>query len=206
MLPQDSTLILRHVSWAEYEALLTSVPEAPGLRLSYDRGTLQVMTLSSEHENYARLLDRIVERLSAIRRIRVLFFGSSTIKKKPAQKGIEPDACFYVQTAAAVGSRIQLDFGVDPPPDVVVEIDVHHESLSKFPIYAALGVSEIWRYDGRALGIHLLRDGEYVAVESSLAFPMLSGSVLTGFLNQSPAKDQHEILLAFEQWLETARA
>src|SRR3990172_2517293 len=106
-LPADSTLTLRNVSWEEYEALLESLGEASGRRVSYDQGTLQIMTLSSEHESYSRLLEKLLALLSARLRIRVLSFGSSPMKHK--EKGSsEPDDRFYVQTATAIGPRIPL--------------------------------------------------------------------------------------------------
>jgi len=204
-LPADSTLTLRNVSWEDYEALLEDLGDASGRRLSYDRGTLQITTLSSEHESYSRLVEKFVALLSARLRVRVLSFGSSTMKKKEDGKGSEPDACFYVQTAPVIGHKIHIDFGVDPPPDVVVEIDVSHDSLTKFPTYAALGVPEIWRYDGKVLLMYHLEHGQYVAAQSSLALPMLTPAVLTEFLNRSQQSDQYDILLAFQEWLETCR-
>ncbi|HXV65361.1 MAG TPA: Uma2 family endonuclease [Vicinamibacteria bacterium] len=201
-LPAGSTLTLRNVSWEEYEGLLEGLGEASGLRLSYDEGTLSVVTLSPEHESYSRLIERLVDRLSARLRIRVLFFGSSTMKRRDRRKGTEPDACFYVQSAAAIGSKIHLDFASDPPPDIVVEIDVSHDSLAKFSSYAELGVPEIWRYDGKALTIYSLEEDEYRSVESSLALPMLTAGILTGFTNQRRQKDQYDVLLAFDEWLD----
>jgi Uma2 family endonuclease len=108
-----------------------------------------------------------------------------------------------VQNAILVGTKDEIDFNNDPPPDVVVEIDLHHESLSKFPIYAALGVPEIWRYDGDSLTIYYLRDEQYVASETSLSLPVFTSAVLTDFLARSPKQDQYDILLAFEEWLKT---
>ena len=125
-----------------------------------------------------------------------------TMKTKSEGKGSEPDACFYVQSAASIGGKKQLDFTSDPPPDIVVEVDVHDESLSKFPIYAALNVPEIWHYDGQALTIYHFRQDPYIRAESSLALPLLTGSTLTEFLSRSSGEDQYEILLTFESWLE----
>jgi len=125
-----------------------------------------------------------------------------TMKTKSEGKGSERDACFYVQSAASIGGKKQLDFTSDPPPDIVVEVDVHHESLSKFPIYAALNVPEIWHYDGQALTIYHFRQDPYIRAESSLALPLLTGSTLTEFLSRSSGEDQYEILLTFESWLE----
>jgi len=201
-LPTDSTLILRGISWDDYEELLAAVGEAPGLRISYDQGTMQIMTPSSEHESYVRLIERLVDRVSSKLRIKVLSFGSATMKHSRWRKGSEPDACFYVQSASRIGNRVLLDFTNDPPPDIVVEVDINHDSLSKFPIYAALGVSEIWRYDGQALAIYLLERNQYIPSEASLALPMLTSAVLTEFLSRSRSEDQYEMLLEFEIWLE----
>src|SRR5438128_9744221 len=90
----DSILVQHGVSWAEYEELLEAVGESKGLRISYDDGTLQIMTLSSKHEKYVWLIGQLVGLLSTRLRIRVLYYGSSTMKKKGKQKGVEPDACF----------------------------------------------------------------------------------------------------------------
>lgn len=202
-MPADSVLTQHGVGWDEYEELLNVMGETRALRVSYDDGTLHIMSPSSKHEKLARLIEQLVGLLSLRLRIRVLYYGSSTMKKLRKQKGVEPDACFYVQNAILVGTKDEIDFNVDPPPDVVVEIDLHHESLSKFPIYAALGVPEIWRYDGDSLTIYQLRDGQYVASEASESLPVFTSAVLSEFLARSPKQDQYDILLAFEEWLKT---
>jgi Uma2 family endonuclease len=160
-LPADAVVTFHGVGWDEYEDLIEQVGEASGLRISFDNGTLTVMTLSTEHENYAQFLEKLLTVISPRRRINIRSFGSAMMRKRKKSKGNEPDACFYVQTADALGNRIHLDFEVDPPPDIAVEIDVHHDSLSKFSIYAALGVPEIWRYDEHELTIYWLQEDDY---------------------------------------------
>lgn len=204
-LPSDAHLRFFGRSWADYENLLEAAPEASGLRINYTEGILEIMTLSSEHESYVRLLERMIGNFIVRRRVEILSFGSATIKKSRLMQGAEPDACFYVQTAAQIGNRIQLDFSVDPPPDVVVEIDLHHESTYKIPIYAALGVSEIWRYDGEKLEILKLTGGEYIQKDRSDALPILSAAVLTDFLNRTRTESQPKILFAFEDWLKAQK-
>ncbi|HWP41981.1 MAG TPA: Uma2 family endonuclease [Blastocatellia bacterium] len=205
-LPPDSTLILRHIDWEEYEALLEEVGENRGLRLSYDQRTLQITTLSSEHEFYATLIERLVNTVSLRLRINIRSFGSMTMKTQQHQKGTEPDACYYIQSAPLTGNRVQSDFNQDPPPDLVVEIDLHHESLSKFPIYAALGVPEIWRYDGRELAIHSLQQSAYVEVEASPALPQLTSRLLTELMTRSREEGEFQTLLGFEEWLNSQQS
>jgi Uma2 family endonuclease len=138
-----------NVTWEEYEELLAQVGKTRhGLRISYNDGTLKVMSVSSTHEKFADFIKILVAQIRFRLRINILFFGSATMRKKQKTKGNEPDACFCVQTATLIGNRIDLDFTVDPPSDVVVEVDIHHASTNNDPIYAALGVPEIWRYDG----------------------------------------------------------
>jgi Uma2 family endonuclease len=202
-LPEDTVLIRYGVSWDEYEELLEQVGEAHGLRMSYDNGRLQIMTLSTEHEKYADFIKRLVSHLSFRLRINILFFGSATMRKRKRSKGNEPDACFYVQTADLLGNRIELDFETDPPPDIAVEIDVHHDSRDKLDIYAGLEVPELWRYDGEQLTISVLQEGRYVPLAQSQALPMLTSQILTEFLTRLRQEGEFQAILAFDEWLQS---
>jgi Uma2 family endonuclease len=201
-MPENTVVTFHDVSWQEYEKLLKRVGEASGRRISYNEGTMQVMTLSTEHEAYHRFLSRLISHLDFKLRIGIAFFGSATIKKKRRQKGKEPDSCFYVQTAPALGNRIKLDFEKDPPPDVAIEIDIHHETPNQLVIYAGLGVSEVWRYDGQQLTIHLLEHNHYVTAAVSRALPMVTSAALTEFLARYRQEGELEALLSFDEWLE----
>src|SRR5438132_4856646 len=205
-LPADSFLIRENVSWEEYEDLLEQVGEATWLRIAYDDGTLEIMTVGPKHENYATFIEALVGIIRLRRRMNIRFFGSSTMRKEKKRKGIEPNACFYIQTAEALGNRIDLDFEKDPPPDVAVEVDVTRHSISKFGIYAGLGVPEIWLYDGNELKIYLLKQDEYVPATESQALPILSGPVLTKFLSQLREEGELQAILAFDDWLQSQRS
>lgn len=200
-LPPGSTLILTNQTWENYEKLLNEIGEASGLRTSFNKGNLEIMTLSTTHESYSEMVGRFVDRITIFSNVDILFFGSATLKKSRAEKGSEPDACFYVQNAAAIGEKISVNFAIDPPPDVVVEIDWKHDSLYKFPIYAALNVPEIWRYDGYKAAFYKLEEERYVEIENSVALPMLSAQVLSDFLNRNGKESQSKILRDFEEWL-----
>ena len=206
-LPEDASVTFRDVSWDEYEELLEQVGEAPGLRISYDNGSLQVMTISGEHEKYSDFIKSLIAGIRLRLQIDILAFGSATMRKPKRSAGHEPDGCFYVQTAPLIGNKIQLDFETDPPPDIVVEVDVHHDSRSRFRVYAALGVPEIWRYDGQAMTIyHLSEEGdgqEYVAGDTSTGLPMLSAQLLTEMLERMRRDGELSALLAFDEWLQS---
>lgn len=202
-LTPEATLTLRGIGWETYEELLAAVGEAPSLRISYNDGMLQVMTLSFEHEYFSECLGDLMGVVRLVWGIKILAFGSATLKQQQKLKGAEPDACFYVTNADALGSRFRLDLDTDPPPDIVVEVDVHHESKSKFPIYAALGVPELWHYDGTVAEIYQLQAGQYSAVPMSPALPMLTSQTLTDFLARCQEENQSDAVLAFAEWLRT---
>jgi Uma2 family endonuclease len=206
-LPEGASVTFQDVSWDEYEELLEQVGEAPGLRISYDNGSLQVMTISGEHEKYSDFIKSLIAGIRLRLQIDILAFGSATMRKPKRSAGHEPDGCFYVQTAPLIGNKIQLDFETDPPPDIVVEVDVHHDSRSRFRVYAALGVPEIWRYDGQAMTIyHLSEEGdgqEYVAGDTSAGLPMLSAQLLTEMLERMRRDGELSALLAFDEWLQS---
>ena len=136
-------------------------------------------------------------------RVNILFSGSATMRKKKKTKGTEPDAGFYVQSASIVGNRLDLDFEVDPPPDIVVEVDIHHASTESNAIYAALGVSEIWRYDGQRTTIYYLQGDAYVEAEASHALPVLTAAILTESLTRMRQEGEYAAILAFDEWLQT---
>jgi len=199
--PVDGKLVLHGVSWDEYEALMDQLVDPAGLRIAYDDGTLQIMTTSVEHEIYGRFFERLVAVIMLRKHVTIRSFGSATMRKRKKTKGNEPDACFYVQSAPLIGNRVDIDFEIDPPPDIAVEIDLHRDSISKFSIYAALGVGEVWRYDGDVLRIDLLEGHDYVPANQSRALPMLTSEILTNFLRRM-REDEFQALIEFDEWIQ----
>ena len=202
-LPEDSVVIFHNVTWDEYEELLARVGEASGLRVSFSDGALKVMTLSDEHEKNVEFIKSLVGCIRLRFHVDILSFGSATMRRRKKTKGSEPDASFYIQNAAVIGTRTQRDLAVDPPPDVVVEVDIHHDSRDNYPIYAALGVPEIWRYDGQEMTIYRLHGSDYVLTEASLALPMLTTGVLTEYLSRMQKDGELSAIVAFDEWLQS---
>ncbi len=204
-LPAGGMITLRDVPWAEYEQLLEDLGEAGSVRVSYNRGKLNLMTLSPKHEIFKDLVLRIVAAISWEMDIPVESLGSTTFRQEEEEKGAEPDTSFYVQNAARIIGKTKIDLAVDPPPDVVVEIDIAHEDSGKFEIYATMRVPEFWRYDERRLQIFHLTGGAYIEASASLAFPFLTSAVMTQTLEQSKTQGQAAALRTFREWLRQHR-
>jgi Uma2 family endonuclease len=205
-LPAGSTLILADVPWDEYEQLLVELGDGSRVRVSYDRGRLEIMSPSLNHEMYKELLVSVVRMVAEETGLDLESRGSTTFKQKHLAQGAEPDTCFYVHNAARIIGKDRIDLSVDPAPDVVVEIDVSHASTGKFLFYAALGVPEIWRCEeGRAHIYHLTGQG-YVGAPASRAFPVLTGDALSRLLEQSKTEGQSATLRSLREWLRSQRS
>lgn len=198
-LPDGATLVLQELEWNEYERLLEDLADRPRLRVSYDRGTVHIMSPLPEHEEYAAFIDRFVDRLSEMLDLTVQAYGSATWKRQRLARGVEADTCYYVANAGRVIGKRRFDLDVDPPPDIVVEIDITNESLSKFSIYGALGVPEIWRYDGRTARFYELSRDEYHDLSESRFLPGVTPALLADALEQSKSEGQTAALRAFVQ-------
>lgn len=198
----ERVFILR-LRFAAYEALLAELGDDAGARIAYDGEALELMSPSRDHERYNRLVEGLIRLLALEWRIDIESTGSETLKAEP--RGAEPDSSFYVQHATSAVGKALLDLTVDPPPDIVVEIDISRERLDKRKIYASLGVPEFWRYDGRQLRAFALRAGAYVEIVESEQLPGLLIAELDRFLELRGALGQSAILPAWQTWLRDHR-
>ena len=201
-LPAGSTLICRDVSWDEYENLLAEVGDDSNARISYDNGKLEIMSPSRKHELYKGLISRLVDVLTEELNLEYVSFGAMTWRRKPKAKGTEADECFYIQNFSRVADKDEINLEIDPPPDLVIEVDIYHDSSSKFSIYAALGVPEIWQHDGSEIHFYRLSENEYQEISQSVCFPFLSAQVLTQFLTPAEGKGMNAIKRAFRAWVQ----
>ena len=176
--PVGQCVIVEGVSWNTYTCLLADFEESSGTRIAYDQGTLEIMAPSFNHEQVADLLADVVKAVAEAQELDFVPAGSTTFKREDVERGFEPDASFYLQHAPAIRGRTAIDLGNDPPPDVIIEIDISHPSMDKFPIYAAIGVPEVWRYDGQQ--VHILRraDAIYTEVTDSVVLPGVTNAHL----------------------------
>ena len=201
-LPAGALLRLQDVDWDDYERLLTQMESYhPGHRLSYDCGSLIIVSPSTEHEHYKEFALRLIHILSEELGLDIETKGAATFKSKLLKKGLEPDTCVYVQNAARIIGKRRITLGVDPPPDVAVEIDMSNDSIDKFPIYAAIGVPEIWRYDGKVAHFYKLAGESYEVMQDSIAFPGFTAQDFGQYLERSGVEGQTAAAKAFRQML-----
>ncbi len=184
--PAERRVLLRNVSWETYERLIEEREERPVPRFFYDRGVMEIMSPSKRHETISEVISSLIEYIAVEVDLDFESAGSTTFKREGMARGFEPDKCFYFsENIERVRGKddIDLDAG-DPPPDIVVEVDITSPSISKLPIYARLGVPEVWIHDGDRISILTLRDSDYAEVSESSFLPSVTGEILTKFVSE----------------------
>lgn len=197
----EQRTVLHNISWETFETLLRETGDNRGSTFAYDGSTLEIMTPLFEHENPKINFDRFIFILAEELNIEIKSAGSTTLKRKIVRKGIEPDNCYYIQNELAVRGRETLDLTTSPAPDLAIEIDITSSSVDKLDIYSALGVNELWRYDGNNLKFYQLLEGKYVECEFSIAFSLVSVKDISGFIEQSKTMGEIALLKSFRNWV-----
>ncbi len=212
--PPEGRVTLRNVGWETYERLVEEDPNRSAPRFFYDRGELEIVSPSFEHEQIARVIASLVEYLLVELDVDVVSAGSTTFKREDLLRGFEPDASFYFpgKIPQVRGKRrLSLDAG-DPPPDLVVEVDITSPSGSKLPIYARLGVPEVWRHDGERLAILRLQRQEtgeerYDEIpESALLAPFrVPAGALSRFVEEGLTSERPAWMRRVREWARELR-
>jgi len=197
--PTAEIINLSGISWETYETLLEELNNRR-LRLTYNRGTLEIMAPSPEHELSKEVLGRFVETIAEELAVQIYPLGSTTFKR-PEISGAEPDKCFYIYNIDAVRGKKRLDLNEDPAPDLVLEIDVTSSSQNRLQVYGDLGVREVWIYNGEFLAIQQLENGTYITSELSQFLPNLPILETAIFLQQAGQKDYLELVKEFRDWV-----
>jgi Uma2 family endonuclease len=204
-LERSDRVVLHNISWEQYEKLLEDLGDRPSARIAYDNGTLEIMTPLPEHEYFKEVIGDTIKEIAEEIELNYESYGSATWRKPVQMAGVEPDNCFYFQNEAAVRGRLDLDLNQgDPPPDLVLEIDLKNKSLNRFPIYARLAVPELWCYDAGELKIYHLQNDKYIEAQSSLALPMLPIRELPHLIESHRAEGRRAIRRAVREWAKKA--
>ena len=155
------------------------------------------------HENSNRFIESLIGAIADELNLNFKRFGSLTLKREKKLKGAEPDSCYYLQNEPLVRIKQEIDLDNDPPPDLVLEIDITSGSLDKRPIYAAIGVPELWRYNGNKLEVFVLQPSsqDYQQVNQSPAFSWMPLDIIPRFICQSLVDVETATLRAFRAWV-----
>jgi Uma2 family endonuclease len=195
--------VIDHLSWAEYEAIGEALRDRAGLRLTFSDGRLELMSTSFEYERLKSLVARLIDVLTEELDLGTIAAGSTTFKLEGLKKGVEPDLCYYAANAEHVRNKMTIDLTIDPPPDLVVEIDVTNSSVPRLAIYAALGVPEVWRWHNETFRVYELDPARtYQERPASTAFAVeFDPAAFLRFLTVGFREGDTPMARAFRAWL-----
>lgn len=177
----EQRVLLQNVSWKSYRQIVEALGDRRAAKLTYFNGSLEIMTPLQEHESSSSRIDQFINVVTEETEQNLSSLQSTTLHGPESSAGAEPDQCYYIANEPLVRGKT-VDLAADPPPDLVVEVDITHTDIDKNALYASMEVPEFWRFDGEALTIYQLNAGKYQAVEASLAFPDVPKALLYQFL------------------------
>lgn len=181
---------LLQATWDEYVKLRDD-DEYRNIRMTFDRGSLELMSPTSFHERPKVFLTLCISAWAAESQLKILCWGSMTFRREDLERGLEPDNCYYSQNFATILDHEEIDLLVDPPPDLALEVDITSSSINRMSIYAAMGVPEIWRWHDDTLQIYRLdASGVYSPAETSWALPGFPVELAVQFVLRRPVVDE----------------
>ncbi len=180
----EKRVTLRGLTWQAYQQILHALPQNRGTRFTYDQGILEITMPLEDHEFALRLIELFIRILVLEMGLKIKTMGSTTIGYEKLNRGAEPDCAYYIQNQPKVAGR-KVNFASDPPPDLIVEVDITHTDIDKNQLYSAMGVPEFWRYNGQEWRIYQLRDNQYQECDRSPTFTWVEKEDLYQFLDQA---------------------
>jgi Uma2 family endonuclease len=199
--PSREHVYLPGVSYATYDALVEELEGHRRLRITYYKGAMEISSRLQQQERVKKLFARMIAALTEELDVPIMSMGSTTFKDELRECGLEPDECYYVQNEASVrGKKVKL--GVDPPPDLVLEVDITTSVIDRLPVYAELGFPELWQYVDDDIVIRLLQpDGKYEIGEQSQALPMIATSKLVEQMVRCESMNETAWIRQFREWV-----
>jgi Uma2 family endonuclease len=195
----EQRVVFHQRTWVSYQQILDALGDHRSARLIYDRGTLEITMPLEDHEYAKELIGLFIRILVVELGLKLKSIGSTTLNREDLDRGAEPDNGYYIQNQPLVAGR-NIDLASDPPPDLVVEIDITHTDIDKLRLYSSMGIPEFWRYDGEILRIYVLQDDQYSEVDPSPTFPKVPKTKLYEFLAQA-RQDEVEAEQTLRSWV-----
>jgi Uma2 family endonuclease len=192
--------VLYGVAWEDYLKLLDATPDLY-LRHTYDEGTLEMMSPGKNHEWAGKLIARMIEAFALAADLPIQSIGATTIRAAKGGRGLQPDQTYYLANEPLVRGKDTYDPKKDPPPDLAIEIDVTNTSVPRLPVFAKVGVPEVWRLDTRRrLHFYRLMKTKYKEIEHSIAFAFLKPADLMRFVNRRADIGENAVVREFVEW------
>jgi len=155
-------------TWQDYQSLCQQRGDGSIPRIKYRSGEVLLMSPLPKDGRDAHLIANIITTLLDRAGQEYDAFTPVTMELTE-QSGIEPDYCFYIDHWQAISGKERIDWENDPPPDLVLEIDV--TSYSDVNDYLPYRVPEVWLWRKNRLLIYQFQETGYGIQTGSRYFP-----------------------------------
>ncbi len=199
--PAETRTLLENISWQTFKTMLAEMGSERKNRIAYDSGLLEIMAPLMPHENSNRNIESYVLVLCEEFGLEVKSTGSLTLTRDDLEKAGEPDSSYYIQNEPIIRDNENIDLNIDPPPDLVLEVEYSRPKIDKLSLYAELGIPEFWRYNGTVLRIYTLSGSKYIEVQNSPTFEPVPIKNIPRFIQESRKVGQLSALRAFRDWV-----
>lgn len=203
----EKRVALSHLNWSGYLQIMAALGEHRSARLIYDQGHLEITIPLEDHETASEWIALLIRVWVTLAGLKLKTLGSTTLHRPDLDRGAEPDKAFYIQTYEQVAGK-RIDLKTDPPPDLVLEVDITHTDIDKNRLYASLGIPELWRYNGETIHFFHLQGDRYTEVMTSPTFPLLQKQDLYQFLQScliDEIEAEQQLRLQIQQRLTSGR-
>jgi Uma2 family endonuclease len=200
----EQRILLQNVSWQLLEHLVAELGEQRSTRITYYKGQLEIMTPRWKHEVFHRLLDRCIQTILEELELDLWLGGATMLQRPHMSVAKEPDSCYYIQNEKSIRGKTDLDLTKDPPPDLVLDVDISNSSyLNQLILYADLDIPEVWRYGQSKLRFYKLNHGAYVECDKSPIFDFLSPQNVQEYLENCANKGINSATHDLRKWVNT---
>jgi len=198
----EQRIVMHDISWQTYQRLLDERGERAVPRICYDQGSLELMSPSEEHESNKKLIGYLIFFWALENGIPLRSLGSTTFIRENQRRGFESDECYYIRNESLARGKTEIDLNADPPPDLVLEVEVSRKSLNKLKLFAGLGIPEVWRFDRTMLTVYKLDDkGHYEIVDDSVNLPGFPVKDVADWIARAQTTDETRWAHSFQNWI-----
>ena len=198
----EQRVLLQNVDWECLEFLLKKLGENRATRLNYSQNLLEIITPLLPHESAKCNIDRLVSILCEELNLHMRSTGSLTLKREDLDRAAEPDNSYYIENELLIRNKTNINLTEDPPPDLIIEIEYSSSAINKLQLYAAIGVPELWRYNGKELFIYKLENGKYLQCENSPIFEAINIKEIPTFLEKQKNIGEIAMVKEFRSWFQ----
>ena len=196
----NKKIVVQNIDWNLFNRISTIYNDCDFLRLSFNDNFVEIDAANKYWEKPFALLSDLVKFTCEETKTDYIEVGQTVLRDINKAKSVQTLGGFYIQNKLRLKDLLKNDSTTVVSPDLVIEVDVTSPSLDKMPIYAALGVPEVWLYKGERVEFYQLFRENYQKIENSIALPVLSSAAANQFLQKGLIQSSSVWIKSIREW------